>query len=443
MGSTQPTSTGAPRVLIAGGGYVGLYTALTLERLLQPGEADVYVVNPENYMVYQPLLPEVASGTLEPRHAVVPLRKALKRSRLITGRLVGLDHDARTARIEPHAGEPYDLPYDHVVVALGSVTRTLPVPGLEERALGFHTLSESLHLRNRILGCMEAAEASRDASARKRALTFTFVGGGYTGVEALAELEDMARSACAVFPTISPDELRWVLVEATDRILPTVAPGLADHALRVLRARGIEVLLETTLDSAEEGRMVLSDGQEFDSDTLVWVAGVTPSPQVQQLGVPLDDQGRIIVDRGLRIEGLDGAWAAGDSAAVPDGRGSFYPPTAQHAQREGRHLGRNIAAVVRGGDPTTFEYDSPGEMITLGRNKGVAELYGRSLSGFLVWVLRRLYYVVQVPTLNRKARILLDWAVGLPFRREVVSLGSVEQPRAPLREAARQTGSGS
>jgi NADH:ubiquinone reductase (H+-translocating) len=428
-------STGAPRILIAGGGYVGLYTALRLEKVLEPGEADIYLVNPENFMVYQPLLPEVASGTLEPRHAVVPLRKALKRTNVITGRVTALDPEESRAHVRPHTGEEYDFDYDHVVIGIGSLTRILPIPGLEERAVGFKTVTEAIYLRNRVLACLEAAESSQDAAARRRALTFTFVGGGYTGVEALAELEDMAQSACALFPTISPNELRWVLVEATDRILPTVSPELSRHAVQVLRARGIEVLLETTLESAEGGKMVLSSGEEFESETLVWMAGVIPNPLLDEFGLPTDDKGRLVVDRCLRIEGVEGGWGAGDNAAVPDGEGGFFPPTAQHAQREARQIGDNIAATLRGEEPQPFRYDSPGEMITLGRNKGVATLYGRQMAGFLSWAMRRLYYVAQIPTLNRKVRILLDWLVGFPFRREIVSLGSLEDPKEPMREA--------
>jgi NADH dehydrogenase len=436
----MPT-TGAPRILIAGGGYVGLYTALELERRLQPGEADLLLVNPENYMVYQPLLPEVASGTIEPRHALVPLRTALRRTHIVTGRLAGLDHDAGAATIERPGDHPFDLGYDHVVLGIGSITRVLPVPGLERHSVGFKTITEAIHLRNRVLHRLETAESTTDTQVRRRALTFVFVGGGYTGVEALAELEDMARSACRWFPTISPDEMRWVLVEATDRILPTVSADLGQHALQVLRSRGVEVLLETTLEEVEDGRLTLSDGEVIDSDTLVWVAGVVPNPLVGELGVPTDDTGLVQVDRTLQVDGSPGVWAAGDNAAVPDGQGGFHPPTAQHAQREGRQIGANIARVLRDEEPQPFSYDSPGEMITLGHRKGVADLYGRKLRGLPVWVLRRLYYVGQVPTAKRKLRILLDWLVDLPFPRDVVGLGSVEEPQRPMREAAEdQTG---
>lgn len=429
-------ATGAPCILLAGAGYVGLYTALQLERRLSAGEADIVLISPENYMLYQPLLPEVASGTLEPRHAVVPLRKVLGRTRLFTGRVTGLDHERRQATITPVAGPSYPVRYDHVVLGLGSVTRMLPVPGLADHAVGFQTLTEAIHLHNHVLERLEAAEAARDADTRRRALTFTFVGGGYTGVEVIAELEDMATSAVRLYPTISQDELRWVLVEATGRILPTVTEALSLHALYELRARGIEVRLETTIESVEGGVVELSSGERFATDTLVWMAGVRPNPLVEEFGMPTDDQGRLVVDECLRVKDVEGAWGAGDIAAVPDGDGGTFPPTAQHAQREARQLGDNIAAVLQGDEQRPFRYSSPGEFVTLGNHKGVATLYGRQLRGFPSWLLRRLYYMTQIPSLDRKARIFVEWGISSLFRREVVSLGSLEDPRAPIEEAA-------
>jgi NADH:ubiquinone reductase (H+-translocating) len=428
--------TGAPRVLIAGGGYVGLYAALRLERLLARGEADLVMVTPDSYMTFLPLLPEVASGTLDQRQAVVPLRDALSRTTVLTGRLDGLDRHERTARIHPRAGDPYEVRYDHLVVGVGSVTRMLPVPGLAETAVGFQTLEEAIHLHNRVLDRLEAAEAARDADARRRALTFVLVGGGYTGVEVVAELEDMARSACEQLPTVSREELRWVLVEATDRILPTVDEPLSRHALHELRARAIEVRLETTVESCEGGVIELSDGERFESDTLVWMAGVHPNGLVAELGLPTDDMGRLVVDECLYAG--DGVWAGGDCTAVPDGKGGHFPPTAQHARAEGRWIGNNLVASLRGERTTPFRFESKGEFITLGNRKGVGRLYGRRLRGLPVWLLRRAYYAVQVPTLERKVRILLEWMLGAAFRRDVVSFGSIEEPRKPIEEAAEQ-----
>jgi NADH:ubiquinone reductase (H+-translocating) len=248
----------------------------------------------------------------------------------------------------------------------------------------------------------------------------------------------MARAACAQLPTVSPDELRWVLIEATDRILPTVHESLSRHALHQLRARGIEVRLETTIESCVEGRVELSDGDRLETDTLVWMAGVTPNSLVGELGLPVDDADRLVVDEQLRVEGTDGAWGAGDCAAVPDGEGGHHPPTAQHARAEGDHIGRNIAHVVRGEEPVSFRYRAKGEFVTLGNRKGVGEVFGRRVRGLPVWLLRRLYYAVQIPALDRKVRIALEWIVGALFRRDVVSLGSVEDPRRQIEEAAEQ-----
>lgn len=435
---STPTRRDRPHILLAGGGYVGLYTALRLEQVLERREAEITLVNPENFMLYKPLLPEVASGTLEPRHAVVPLRVALRRTNFITGELTGLGRDNSAATVAPHAGERRTLHYDQLVVALGSQTRLLPIPGLTECAVGFNSVAEAVHLRNQVLSRLEAVAAATDDETRRRAATFVFVGGGYTGVEALAELEDMARDACRFYPNVAPEDLRWVLVEVTDRIIPTVDEKLADDAAEFLRYRGIEVYLKTELKSAESGVIELSNGESFPADTLVWSAGVQPHELVGQLGLPVDDKGRLPVDSCLRVDGAPGTWAAGDSAAVPDVEGGGYcPPTAQYALQEAGQLGDNIAATVRHKPPAAFRYTSRGEFVTLGMRKGIADVYGRRLEGLPAWLLRRAYYASRIPTVNRKTRVLADWAVGLPFRHhDVVNLGSLRRPFEPLREAA-------
>src|SRR6266567_386983 len=319
----------AVRILIVGGGHVGLYAALRLERSLRPGEAEVVLVNPESYMTYQPFLPEAASGNIEPRHVVVPLRTVLKRTRVVTGEVSALDHARRTATVAPTDGPAFDLAYDHVVIAPGSISRVLPVPGLAERAIGFKTVAEAIYLRNQVLSRMDAAESTDDASLRARALTFMFVGAGYAGVEALAELEDLARDACRYYRRVRRENMRWVLVEAAERILPEIPSALAEYALRRLRHRAIEVHLSTRLASAQDDRMVLSSGEAFEADTLVWTTGVRANPLVGRLGFALDDRGRLLADACLRVKGVEGAWTAGDSAAVPDlSAGGFCPPTA-------------------------------------------------------------------------------------------------------------------
>lgn len=427
----------APRILLVGAGYVGLYTALQLERLLRDDEAEVTLVSPENFMLYRPLLPEVASGTLQARHAVVPLRTALRRTRLLAGRLTELHHDRKVAQVQPYEGPVRHVTYDHVVVALGSMSRVLPIPGLAERAVGFTSITEAFHLRNHILSRLEAGFATADPAARRRALTFCFVGGGYSGVEALAELQDMAVDACRWYPGLDPAELRFVLVEATGRLLPSLEDHLAGVALQQLRRRGVEVHLDTRLQSAEGDRLQLSDGTHLAADTLVWAAGIAPHGLVRHLGLPVDDAGRLVVDATLAVRGVEGAWAAGDCAAVPDVvGGGLCPPTAQHAVRQARQLGANLAAVVRGGRPSPLRYRSKGMFVTLGMRRAVAEIGGRCLSGFTPWLVRRAYYASQIPTANRKLRVLVDWAAGLPFHHDVVNLGSLQEPGAPFEEAA-------
>lgn len=433
------TAPRRPRILIVGGGYVGLYAALRLERRLGRGEAEVTLVSPENYMTYQPLLPELAGGTLEPRHVAIPIRKALKRTRVLTGRLIKLDHERRVASVEPYEGEELALSYDHVVLGLGATSRFLPVPGLAEHAIGFQTLPESLHLRDVVLERMEAAEASSDPGFRRRALTFVVVGGGYTGVEALAELEDMARGVCRHFPSISPRDLRWMLIEATDRILTTVPRDLAEYAVVLLRARDIDVRLETTLESVEDGRLTLSTGETVAADTLVWAAGVVPNPLVGQLGLPLTDDGFVEVDPELRVCGVEGAWAAGDCAGVPDlVAGGLCPATAQYAERQAKHLGDNLAAVVKRRPPTPFRYASKGQFLTLGRHKAVAAIGDREFTGLPVWLARRVYYALHIPTLDRKLWLLLSWVLDAVFRHDVVQLGSARRPYEAFQAAARQ-----
>lgn len=423
-------------ILLAGAGYVGLYAALQLEKELRPGEATITLVSPHNYMLYQPLLPEVASGTIEPRHAVVPLRQVLDRTRLLAGHLTGLDHGARRAHVTPAGGGEFDVGYDHVVLGLGSTSRILPVPGLKEHAVGFKSIDEALYLRNHVIGRMEAAEATRDEEVRRRALTFVVVGGGYTGVEALAELEDLTRAACASFSTITPRDVRWVLVEATGRILPTVDERLADYAIAELRGRGVDVYLETVLESAKGGDLRLSSGETITADTLVWVAGVTPHPLLGELGLPTTEDGRLQADACLRVRDVDGAWTGGDGAAVPDlVAGGTVPPTAQHAQREGSHIGASLVDVLRGHEPREFRYRSRGEMITLGRRKGLAQVMGRHVRGAPAWALRRAYYLTAIPSASSKVRISADWLVGLPFRREIVHLSALAGPEDALVEA--------
>lgn len=424
------------RVLIVGGGYIGTYTALGLLKRVRPERLDLTLVAPESFMVYQPFLPEAAAGDLEPRHVVIPLRRVLRGARVITGHLESLDHHGRVARVAPAEGEPLEVRYDHVVLGLGAVSRVLPVPGLAERAVGFTSVPEAIYLRNRVLDRMDLAESTTSVETRDRALTFVFVGGGYSGVQGLAELEDLARDACSDYLTFRREDMRWVLIEAAPSILPEIGEELAGYAVERLQRRGIEVHLATRLESAEGGLIVLSDGTAFQADTLVWTTGVRANPVVERLGLPTGARGRLVVDRFLRVESAEGVWAGGDCAEVPDVvSGGICPPTAQHALRQARRVAKNIIRALDGREPKPFRYRQLGSLVSLGKYKGVARVLGTKVRGFPAWFLHRTYHVLLVPTIGRRVRILSDWTLALFFRRDVVQLGSLQHPRKAFEQA--------
>ncbi len=414
-----------------------MYTALRLQKKLRKGEATITVIDPNAYMTYQPFLPEAAAGNLEPRHMVVPLRRVLAKCQVITGRVTKIDQAARTATVRPTPGERYDLHYDMLVVAVGSIVRTLPVPGLVERGIGFKTVAEAIFLRNHVLAKMDLAASTEDPELRKRSLTFVVIGGGYAGIEALGELEDMSRDATRTYDNIEPADLRWVCVEASPRILPEVSQQMAGYTVDRLKERGIDMRLATRVDSLVDGHVELSDGTKFDADTVVWTAGVKASPVLGQTDLPLDDRGRVKAYATLQVEGTDNVWTAGDNAAVPDlskdDPTATCAPSAQHAVRQTKVLADNIVAALRGGTLKTYKHEYIGSVASLGLYKGVAEVkvLGKwwKARGFLAWFMHRTYHLKAMPTFNRKVRILADWTLALFFRREIVSLGAFANPR--------------
>ncbi|WP_299542272.1 NAD(P)/FAD-dependent oxidoreductase [uncultured Streptomyces sp.] len=436
------------RVLVVGGGYVGMYTALRLQRKLKgrlrAGTAEIVVVTPDPYMTYQPFLPEAAAGSISPRHVVVPLRRLLNLCTLVVGEVRGVDHAGRTATVTtPATGEDgtgaKEIRYDELVLAPGSVSRTLPIPGLASCGIGFKTVEEAIGLRNHVIEQMDIASATRDHGVRDAALTFLVVGGGYAGVEALAELEDMARYASRYYHNIKAEDLRWILVEATGRILPEVGEEMGAYAVRELRGRNIDVRLETRLESCEDRIAVLSDGSRLPTRTLVWTAGVKPAPVLRATDLPLDEHGRIRCTADLRIAGTAHAWAAGDAAAVPDltaGPGALTAPNAQHAVRQAKVLAANLLASLDGRPLTEYRHAYAGSVASLGLHKGVAHVYGRRVKGYPAWLMHRVYHLSRVPTFNRKARVLAEWILSGLFKREIVSLGSLEHPRAEFARAA-------
>jgi NADH:ubiquinone reductase (H+-translocating) len=413
----EPDARGG--TLIAGGGFAGSYVA----RLL--GRRGATIVSPENFMLFTPMLPEAASGTLEPRHVVVPLRAMCPHADLVLGRVVA--HDTRGRRVQIETEDRlFWLGYTNLVIALGAVARTLPIPGLAEHALGFKSLSDAIHLRNHVLTRLEIAAAASVEGHRRRELTFVFVGAGYAGVEALAELADLVRDALRYYPMLQSVPQHWVLVDAAPKILPEIPGRLGDYAAELLRRRGVDIRVSTTLEDVEPHAARLSDGTRLLTSTVVWTAGVKAHPMLGELGLPLDERGRVRVDQTLQVEGAEGIWALGDGAAVPNlaTPDRVDPPTSQHALRQARRLAKNIT-----GEPRPYRYRTLGEVATLGRYRGIANVFGFPLKGFLGWWVTRTYHLYQLPLLSRKLRVVTDWTVALFFRRDIAELGTLEHPR--------------
>jgi NADH dehydrogenase len=405
--------------LVLGGGFAGAYVA----RLV--GDAGATIVSPENFMLYTPMLPEAASGTLEPRHVVVPLRAMCPHAELLLGRAEAVDEEARTVRVVTEDVEA-DVSYENLVVALGAVPRALPIPGLAEHALGFKSLADAIHLRNHVLRELEAAAA--EPAAAERHLTFVFVGAGYAGVEALAELSDLVRDALRHYPELRGAPQRWVLVDAAPTILPEIPTGLGEYAARQLARRGIDIRASTTLESVDADGAVLSDGARFETHTLVWTAGVKANPLLAELGLPLDERGRVVVGPTLQVEGRENVWALGDCARVPNAATPDHPdpPTCQHALRQARRLAGNLR-----GEAKPYRYRMLGQVATLGRYKGIADVLGLRLRGFPGWFVTRTYHLFQLPLVSRKLRVVTDWTVALFFRRDIAELSMLGKP-APL-----------
>jgi NADH dehydrogenase len=434
MARLSATSGDPARILIVGGGFVGMYTALGLQSTLREGEASVTVVDPQPQMTYQPFLPEAAAGSIEPRHVVVPLRRELRRCHIVCGRVTSVDHAHRFVTIENCAGHVEQRGYDVLVMAPGSIARTLPIPGLAEHGIAFKSIGEAIYLRNHVLSRLEAADATIDQRLRRKLLSFVVIGGGYAGIEVLGELEDMARYACRYYQTIEPRDMRWVLVEATGRIMPEVSPRMGRYTAKRLVERGIEIFLNTRVTTMENSHVVLDDGTEFDADTIVWTAGVKANPVLQQTDLPLDDRKRLRCTATLQVLDCPEVFSAGDCAAVPDlssdDPNATCSPSAQHAVRQARVLADNVLAHLRGQPLQYYRHRYAGSVASLGLYRGVAEVYGVRLKGIVAWFMHRTYHLSRMPTFNRKARIVADWTGALLFRREVVALGQINDPKA-------------
>jgi NADH:quinone reductase (non-electrogenic) len=397
-------------VLVLGGGFAGAYVARQL------GRGGATIVNPTNFMLYTPLLPEAAAGNIEPRHVVVPLRTMCPNADLVLGCAVSLDRARRVVEVQTEAGR-VAISYEQLVIALGSVTRTPPVPGLREHALGLKDLGDAIRLRNHVLRQIELADAAPHTADRR--LTFVVAGAGFSGVEAIAEVSEMAEEALRHHPRLAHVKPRWVLVDGAQRILGQTPDGLARFAERTLARRGVEIVTQTRLASVDADGVGLSDGRRIETATVVWTAGVAANPLVTALGLPVDDRGRVEVDETLRVVGTEHVWSLGDCAAVPNlaTPGVVDPPTCQHALRQARRLSKNLR-----GNPKPYKFRSLGHMATLGRRHGIAVVAGLRLRGIAGWIFARGYHVLQLPFASRRARVVADWTAAALFRRDLAEL---------------------
>jgi NADH dehydrogenase len=418
-------------VVIAGGGFGGLYAARRLERRLPRHSARILLVTDVNFLLYTPLLPGAAAGSLEPRHVVVPLREELEWAEIHLGRVTGANPAANEVSVDTVDGRHETLRYDQLIVTVGSVSRVLPIPGLAEHGLGFKTLADAIALRNRALLNLEIAESLPDDESRIEYLTCVFVGAGYAGLEGIAELQDYVADVIDRYPRSRAVGTRFVLVEARERVMPEIPASLAEFATRELRGRGMEIRTNTMLSSAEQNAVTLSTGERIPTRMLCWTAGVRPAGVVPDLGLPIGPAGRIEVDATMRVTGSSNVWAIGDAAAVPDPaqhRRAPTPPTCQHAIRQGRRVAENVAATLRGGKPKPFRYRTLGVFVDMGQHKAVATVLGVRLRGFPAWFAARTYHLLMMPGLARKIRLAVDWTVGLAFGRASAELGQLGHP---------------
>ncbi len=412
------------RILILGGGFAGMTTARKLERLLAPGEASVTLVSRDNFSLFTPMLPEVGSGNLETRHVVTPVRAQLKRTTFVLGNVKRVDLAAKTVRVEHViARSEQTLAYDHLIFALGSVNSTFGLPGIAERSIPYKTLEDADRLRNHVIAMLEVAAVTADSAERRRQLRFVFVGGGFTGVEAAGEMGDFFRSSLHFYPTIDRNDVEVYLVEGGKKLLPELQAGMGEYSAKALSRRGIKVLTEAMVESADEFGLQIKNGPKLETHTIVWSAGVKPSPVVAALPIGTGRGGSIVVEPDLSVPQYPGVWALGDCASIAKADGSKYPATAQHAIREGPVLAANVVASLRGEPTKAFHYESFGMMASLGARRGVAGLRGKYLlTGFLAWLLWRTYYLLRLPGLDRQARVAFDWSLGLIFPRDIAEL---------------------
>src|SRR5277367_6577652 len=413
-------SNRACRVLILGGGFGGIYAAIELERALRSrDDVNITLVTRDNYFLFTPMLHEVAASDLEMNTIINPVRKLLRQVKTFTGNIETINLEQRCVAVT-HGFDRHihELAYDHLIIALGSSTNFFGLPGVQGIALTIKTLDDAVGLRNRLITHLEEANSECAAGERQPLLTFVVVGAGFAGVETLGGINDFLRQAIRFYPNLTPEFVRTILVSSDEFILPELGDKLGAYAQRKLAARGVEIITRTRVTAVRGGLVELSDGRTIPATTLIWAAGNAPNPLVTALPTPKSG-GRILVNEHLEVQGFPGVWALGDCASIPDRKtGGFYPPTAQHAIREGRCVARNVAADIVGGRKRSFSFSTLGRLAAIGRRTGVANIFGFNFSGFLAWWLWRTIYLFKLPRLEKKMRVALDWTLDLCFAKD-------------------------
>lgn len=413
------------RIVIIGGGFAGTATALNLEKIYRRDPSvEITLIDSENYFTFTPLLAGVPSGSIQPNHIVFPLRALLKRTKVKQAEVKSIDLQTRTVTAA-HCGACGDesITFDQLVMAGGSVPNYFGLPGVAEHALTIKSLADATALHAHVIDKLEHADLQDDPIVRRQLLTFVVAGGGFAGVETLAELNDFVRDARKFYPNVALEDVRMVLIHSGNRILPEVSESLSAYALQKLRGRGVEVMLETRVLGCTEHSVRLSTDEELLAHTFVWAAGTAPSPLLKRMDLPRTKSGKIEVDAAMAVTGHPEVWAVGDSAAIPDVvTGGLCPPTAQYALRQGKRLAQNIAAVMAGRETEPFKFKSLGLLAGLGRRSAVAEIFGFKFSGFVAWWLWRTIYLMKLPGFERKLRVAIDWTLDLFFPRDTVYL---------------------
>jgi NADH:ubiquinone reductase (H+-translocating) len=413
-----------PVIVIVGGGFAGSAVAQRLERRLKPGEAEIVLLSRENYTLFTPMLPEVTAGALEVRHIVTPIRTELRRTAFVLADVTSIEIERnRVGFRHVLTGLSEMLEYDHLVLALGSSTSTFGLPGVAEHAWSMKSLEDADALRNRFVWLLELADTLPPSDHRRSLLTIAVVGGGFTGVETAGETVELFRSVLRFYPRLTREEVRVVLLEAGASLLAGLPAKMGEYSQRNLERRGVEVILGDGVASADENGLTLQSGRRIDTATIVWSAGVAPSPTIAKCGLPTTRRGAVMTGPDMRVPTVPNVWALGDCAAIPDGEGGTFPMTAQHAIREGPHLADNVVETLRGRPTKPFHYRSMGMLASLGARRAVAQLPGdRVLTGFIAWFLWRSYYLLRLPGLDRKLRVAFDWTLDLIFPRDIAEL---------------------